>query len=347
MFSMPSYAWPHKASEPRRTRANVQVGSSATARPCPVSSIGSIRSLRSSLSRASVPSSSDSARRLYPTTSATRIAASFRVSIAPPGRDSQRRATRPVIWSAGFGAFLFWVLGTVSASAQDHPPLPPVRPPELSQPKSHEAPPAATAAPTPPSSPPVPSVQPQASAGACLEELKASQIEAEAASSPHASPDACSIAEPVRITSIGLHGGGKLDLPAHPLLDCSFALAFAGFLRDLVAPLGEAMLGATVVTLDTGPGYYCRDVDRVSGAKVNPHGKGIAIDVSAVLLADRRRIAVGHEVSPQEALFMQTMRRAGCGWFTTILGPGDPDHADHFHFDILRHGATGNYRICE
>jgi hypothetical protein len=239
-------------------------------------------------------------------------------------------------------AFLFWVLGILSVSAQDHPPLPPVRPPS-----SREAPPAVPATPAPPSSPAVPSVQPQAAAGACLEELKASQIEAEAASSPRASPDACSIAEPVRITSIGLHGGGKLDLPAHPLLDCTFALAFAGFLRDLVAPLGEAMLGATVVTLDTGPGYYCRDVDRVSGAKVNPHGKGIAIDVSAVLLADRRRIAVGHEASPQEALFMQTMRRAGCGWFTTILGPGDPDHADHFHFDILRHSATDNYRICE
>jgi hypothetical protein len=250
--------------------------------------------------------------------------------------------------SADLGTLLFWVLlGILSASAQDHPPLPPVRPPELSQPKSHEAPPAAPAAPAPPSSPPAPSVQLQAAAGACLEELKASQIEAEAASSPHASPDACSVAEPVRITSIGLHGGGKLDLPAHPLLDCSFALAFAGYLRDLVAPLGEAMLGATVVALDTGPGYYCRDVDRVSGAKVNPHGKGIAIDVSAVLLPDRRRIAVGHEASPQEALFMQTMRRAGCGWFTTILGPGDPDHADHFHFDILRHGATDNYRICE
>ena len=241
--------------------------------------------------------------------------------------------------SAGFGAFLFWALGTVSASAQAHPPLPPVRPPDLLPPKSYEAPPAAPLLPAPPSSPAAPSVQPQAAAEACLEELKASQVEAEAASSP--------IAAPVRITSIGLHGGAKLDLPAHPLLDCSFAVAFAGFLRDLVAPLGEAMLGATVVALDTGPGYYCRSVDRVSGAKVNPHGKGIAIDVSAILLADRRRIAVGHEASPQEALFMQTMRRAGCGWFTTILGPGDPDHADHFHFDILRHGASDNYRICE
>ena len=124
---------------------------------------------------------------LYPTTSATRIAASFRVSlIAPPGRDSQRRATRPVIWSAGFGAFLFWVLGTVSASAQAHPPLPPVRPPELMPPKSSGAPPPAPAVPAPPSSPAGPSVQPQAAAEACLEELKASHVEAEAASSPGA-----------------------------------------------------------------------------------------------------------------------------------------------------------------
>jgi hypothetical protein len=188
--------------------------------------------------------------------------------------------------SAGFGAFLFWALGTVSASAQAHPPLPPVRPPELLPPKSYGAPPAAPALPAPPSSPAAPSVQPQAAAEACLEELKASHVEAEAASSPGASPNDCSIAAPVRITSIGLHGGAKLDLPAHPLLDCSFALVFAGFLRDLVAPLGEAMLGATAVALDTGPGYYCRDVDRVSGAKVNLHGKGIAIDVSAILLAE-------------------------------------------------------------
>jgi hypothetical protein len=249
--------------------------------------------------------------------------------------------------SAGLGAFLFWILGTANASAHAHPPLPPVRPPELSPPKSQEAPSAASTAPAPPPSPAAPSVQPQAVAEACLEELKASQVEAEAASSPGAPPNDCSIAAPVRIMSVGLHGGAKLDLPAHPLLDCSFAVVFAGFLRDLVAPLGEAMLGAAVVALDTGPGYYCRSADQVPGAKVNPHGKGIAIDVAAILLADRRRLAVGHEASPPEALFMQTIRRAGCGWFTTILGPGDPDHADHFHFDILRHGASDNYRICE
>ena len=114
---------------------------------------------------------------------------------------------------------------------------------------------------------------------------------------------------PSKSLRLASHGGGKLDLPAHPLLDCSFALTFAGFLRDLVAPLGEAMLGATVVMLDTGPGYYCRDVDRVSGA-VNPHGKGIAIDVSAVLLADRRRIAVGTRQIPKR---LCSCKRCGAG----------------------------------
>jgi len=246
--------------------------------------------------------------------------------------------------STGFGAILLCVLGTPSASAQAQRPLPPVRPPKLSlPPKSSATPPATPAAPASSSLP----APPQAVAEACLEELKTSHVEVELAAPPEASLNDCSIAAPVRIASIGLPGGTKLDLPAHPLLDCAFAVAFAGFLRDLVAPLGEARLGASVVAVDTGPGYYCRSVDRVPGAKVSPHGKGLAIDVSAILLADRRRIAVGREASPQEALFMQTVRRAGCGWFTTILGPGDPDHADHFHFDILRHGASDNYRICQ
>lgn len=31
--------------------------------------------------------------------------------------------------------------------------------------------------------------------------------------------------------------------------------------------------------------------------------------------------------------------RGDCGWFTTTLGPADPDHPYHIHFDILRHGA--------
>jgi hypothetical protein len=51
-----------------------------TTRPLFTVMVGSIRSLRSARSRANIRSSSAPARRLYPTTSDTKIAASFRVS---------------------------------------------------------------------------------------------------------------------------------------------------------------------------------------------------------------------------------------------------------------------------
>jgi hypothetical protein len=164
---------------------------------------------------------------------------------------------------------------------------------------------------------------------------------------PHPLPD-CGVATPVRLTSLRLSDGATLDLPDRPILDCGFAVTFTAFVRDLLAPLGQATLGAPVAALDTGPGYECRGRNQVEGAKTSAHGKGIAIDLVAVLLSDRRRVAIGSPANPQEASFVQTMRRAACGWFTTVLGPGsDAAHADHLHFDVLRHGASDDYRICE
>jgi hypothetical protein len=167
------------------------------------------------------------------------------------------------------------------------------------------------------------------------------------AAPPHPLAD-CGVAAPVRLTSLRLPGGATLGLPGRPILDCEFAITFAAFVRDLLAPLGQATLGAPVAALDTGPGYECRGRDQVVGAKTSAHGKGIAIDVVAILFADRRRVAIGRPANPEEASFVQTMRRAACGWLTTVLGPGsDAAHADHLHFDILRHGASDDYRICE
>ena len=170
---------------------------------------------------------------------------------------------------------------------------------------------------------------------------------AEAVAAPPASLPDCGVADPVRVASIRLADGSTLDLPGRPLLDCPFAADFAGFARDLVAPLGAAMLGAPVVALETGPGYECRGRNQVPGAKTSAHGQGIAIDVSAVVLADRRRVAVARQADAREEAYLRAARRAACGWFTTVLGPGsDAAHADHLHLDALRHGASGDYRIC-
>ena len=221
-------------------------------------------------------------------------------------------------------------------------PLPPARPSS-----SAETQPGGGTTPAPPPSTATPLALQPADAAACLTELRANHIDAEIVPPPSAPLAECAIAEPVRLSSIGLSNGSTVDMPDRPILDCAFASTFTQFVQNLMAPLASAMLGSGIVALATG-GYRCSSPIRLPSGNPNPHAKGIAIDLSTITLADRRRIAIGHEANSAEALFVRTMRQAACGWFTTVLGPGtNAAHAEHFHFDVLRHGASDNYRICE
>ena len=249
------------------------------------------------------------------------------------------------------GALMIWAsVSWANAGASSPPPLPPIRPPSSSEMR----PGGGTLATPPPTTTPVqspsaatPLVPQPADAATCFAELRANHIDAEIVPAPPAPLADCGIAQPVRLSSIGLANGATIDLPDRPILDCAFASTFTEFAQNLMAPLATAMLGSGIVALATG-GYRCSSPIRLPSGNPNPHAKGIAIDLSAITLADRRRIAIGHEANPAEALFARTMRQAACGWFTTVLGPGtNAAHAEHFHFDVLRHGASDNYRICE
>ena len=260
------------------------------------------------------------------------------------GERNFRRAVATMLGVCGGALIISASILGVGAREAGRPPLPPVRPPS----SSSEAPPASgtTSAPSP-STASTPAPQPT-EAQACLAELRAKQVEAQIVPAPPAPIADCGVAQPVRLDSIGLSDAERVDLPDRPILDCAFALTFTAFVRDLMSPLAAATLGSRVSAVGIVSGYRCGSPIRLPSGSPNPHGKGIAIDVAQITLADRRRIAVGHEANPAEALFVRTMRRAACGWFTTVLGPGsDAAHAEHFHFDILRHGSSDNYRICE
>ncbi|SDR46710.1 Uncharacterized conserved protein [Rhizobiales bacterium GAS191] len=257
--------------------------------------------------------------------------------VAPPHPKPAAKALRPIIGAA----LACLTISVVSARAQGQPPLPPVRPPLQMQSPGPSAP-----TPTLPAAKPLPALP--SAAATCLAKLGASDVKAESAPAPPAPLSDCGIVAPVRLTSIGLANGATLDLPDRPVLDCEFATVFTDFARNLMAPLGTAMLGSQIAALGTGPGYECRGRNRLAGAKTSAHGKGIAIDLVVIMLADHRRIAVARQANTAEALFLHTMRQAACGWFTTVLGPGsDAAHAEHLHFDIARHGASDTYRICE
>ena len=139
-----------------------------------------------------------------------------------------------------------------------------------------------------------------------------------------------------------------MSLPDRPLVACEFAAVLADYVRLIVAPLGQPTLHAKVAEIETGPGYDCRAQDRIVGAKISAHAKGLAVDFVAITLADKRRILVERQTGADEASYFRAMRTAACGWFTTVLGPGaDAFHANNMHLDIEQHGSSGSYRICQ
>jgi hypothetical protein len=217
----------------------------------------------------------------------------------------------------------------------DEPPLPPPRPPDLTAPGN--------AAGEPP--PPAPS---EGAASTCLAKLIAAGAGAEAVSAPATSGEGCGIDAPVRLSSITVMGGDVVSLPDRPLLACGFAAVLADYVRLIVVPVGEAMLHAKVAAIETGPGYECRTQDRVAGAKISAHAKGLAVDFVAIAFADKRRVLVERQTGGDEASFVRGVRTAACGWFTTVLGPGaDAFHASNMHLDVEQHGSSRSYRICE
>lgn len=240
-----------------------------------------------------------------------------------------------------FGAsILLCSLVATAAAARDAPPLPPRRP---------NLPPASKPVETKPAEEkPSPELtKPGEAAETCFDNLRAAGVLFEQTPASAAPLDGCGINAPVRLSALTL-GDRRVAFNGTPQLDCPFAIQFADFVKNLLTPLGAAMMEAPLVAIDSGPGYECRARNRQTGGKLSAHGKGIAIDLSAFIFSNGRRVAVEKQDDPQSTVYFKTLRTAACGWFTTVLGPGsDAAHANHLHVDIERHGSSDAYRICQ
>lgn len=238
---------------------------------------------------------------------------------------------------------------------------PVLQPVPLPMPRPPEAPPAAATAPAPPAAPPTPPTVPAPSAkpedaappaaaatAACLDRLRDLGVRFTTAPAPAPAASVCAIATPVRLETLDLGAGQVLDLPDRPLVDCPFAETLALFARDLLAPLAKSQFETRLMRLGTGPGFECRPRNRVAGARISSHGQGRAIDIAWLGLADNRRIVIERPADEAQRRFIGAIRRAACGWFTTVLGPGsNAAHANHLHFDREPRGRNGESRLCE
>ena len=173
---------------------------------------------------------------------------------------------------------------------------------------------------------------------------------AEAAPQPKPADASCQIETPVRLSSVTAPVSTALiALPENPVVACRLARPFAEWVGKIAAPLLGVTRGAPLRAIRTGPGFECRSRNRQAGEKPSAHGTGLAVDISSFDFAEGPPLTIkpnGH--SDAEVAALAAIRQAACGWFTTVLGPGsDPYHGDHLHLDVLLHGSSDRYRICQ
>jgi hypothetical protein len=145
----------------------------------------------------------------------------------------------------------------------------------------------------------------------------------------------CGIADPVRVTEVD---GVALSIPA--TLDCQTARALHDWVQGALKP---AFGRTDVVELEVAAHYACRPRNNVRGAKISEHGRGKAIDISAVVLENGKTVSVLDDWRRRAGRPLVKAYRAACGTFGTTLGPdADRYHRNHIHLDTARHRG-GSY----
>ncbi|WP_232830705.1 extensin family protein [Tropicimonas sp. IMCC34011] len=150
--------------------------------------------------------------------------------------------------------------------------------------------------------------------------------------------EGCGVEAPVRITEVA---GVRLSTAA--TMDCPTASALRNWVVQGASPaIGRR--GGGISSLRIAAHYICRGRYNNPNARISEHGKGRAVDISALTLKDGTSVTVLNGWnSKRDGPALRQMHRAACGTFGTVLGPeANAAHRDHFHFDTARY-RSGSY----
>lgn len=149
----------------------------------------------------------------------------------------------------------------------------------------------------------------------------------------------CSTLNTVRLAA--LHGDdAALALSNLGPVTCPLATSFAGWARFGADRAARQILGSALIRIETMGSYSCRNVG--GSSRRSAHATANAIDISAFVLADGRRISVlGNWTrgTAQERRFLTTIHQSACKRFGTVLGPAyNASHQDHLHLELSNRG---------
>jgi hypothetical protein len=127
-------------------------------------------------------------------------------------------------------------------------------------------------------------------------------------------------------------------------MTCPLASSFTDWARYAVAPAAKQYLGSPVIKIETMGTFNCRVVNGSRSGRLSQHAFANAVDVSAFVLRDGRRVSVldGWRGSSAEQAFLRRLHQSACKRFGTVLGPDyNAAHANHFHFDMAKSMTNG------
>jgi hypothetical protein len=160
---------------------------------------------------------------------------------------------------------------------------------------------------------------------------------------PIVAANGCGIDDPVRLSAVMSKDKVRIAITPAATLRCTMAEAVAHWVREDVAPIA-ATLGAPLGGVANFDSYECRGRNRVVGAKLSEHGKGNAIDIRALTLANGKSYELTDMQVDKDA--RERLKASACARFTTVLGPAsDGFHENHIHVDLAE--RRGGYRLCQ
>lgn len=175
-------------------------------------------------------------------------------------------------------------------------------------------------------------VQATASGQACFNELARDNVRFTALPNQRFS-GGCSQIDAIKVVDMGA--------PVTNLgpVKCELARNFARWTEFAVKRAAMLHLGTPLARIETMGSYSCRNI--AGSAKLSQHAHANAIDISAFVLADGRRISVedGWRGRSDERAFLSAIHKSACRRFGTVLSPNyNAAHRDHFHFDMSGNG---------
>jgi hypothetical protein len=124
-------------------------------------------------------------------------------------------------------------------------------------------------------------------------------------------------------------------------ITCALAGNFAAWVQNAAQPAARQVFDQAVVRVETFGTYSCRNIYGGRSGRLSEHAHANAIDVSAFVLADGRRITLldGWRGDARDQRFLRLIHTSACRRFPTVLSPDyNAAHANHFHFDMSGRG---------